>query len=235
MLFIKLVWLQRTASSLLCTHSRFVFLPDNGDGSNSERAEPKNRYSFERGRVPLCRTAGKDFTINPGSSASCCWNFQGVDMILFWKKQTVQSLLQKKNILPSWDSVVWMTLCRPLEAVIDLETCAYLLKLSGNTCTNSPGFEFWRWVTLIRQERLVEIMGLLSSEMLYSDPEQRGFLSVIMWHLGWSRYFLWRAVQLPPGGPGCWLRPLTTTSWSSFFVTYQTPVRPNKASALARS
>lgn len=96
MLFIKLVWLQRTASSLLCTHGRFVFLPDNGDRSNSERAEPKNRYSFERGRVPLCRTAGKDFAINPGSSASCCWNFQGVDMILFWKKQTVQSLLQKK-------------------------------------------------------------------------------------------------------------------------------------------
>lgn len=141
----------------------------------------------------------------------------------------------KKNNLPSWDSVVWMTLCRPLEAVIDLETCAYLLKLSGNTCTHSPGFEFWRWVTLIRQERLVEMMGLLSSEMLYSDPKQRGFLSVIMWNLGWSRYFLWRAVQLPPGGPGCWLRPLTTTSWSCFFVTYQTPVRPNKAPALARS
>lgn len=58
---------------------------------------------------------------------------------------------------------------------------------------------------------------------------------VIMWHLGWSRYFLWRAVQLPPGGPACWLRPLTTTSWSCFFVTYQTTVRPNKASALAGS
>lgn len=81
----------------------------------------------------------------------------------------------KKRILPSWDSVAWMTLCRPLEAVIDLETCAYHRKLSGSTCTHSPGFEFWRWVTLIRQERLIEIIGLLSSETLYEWPQAERF------------------------------------------------------------
>lgn len=185
---------------------------------NSERAQPKNRNSFERGWVSLCRTAGKDFTINPGSSAGCCWNFQAVNIIPFWReKKNVQSLLQKREKNKPF----------PHEIVL----CDDALQTFGrsywprDTCVSPGAFRkhlhtFSRvWVLTVSHidsaRKTHRNHGIIELWNAVQWPQTETFPSVILWHLGWRLNFLWRAAQLPASAHDPSGRPLICLLWLS--------------------